>query len=43
LSRPAIEVADIFRRHGPAWRTANAGRVSLAQLKDRQIRNLPRV
>jgi hypothetical protein len=33
LSRPAIEVADIFRRHGPAWRTANAGRVSLAQLK----------
>jgi hypothetical protein len=33
LSRPAIEVADIFRRHGPAWRTANAGRVSLGQLK----------
>jgi hypothetical protein len=33
MSRPAIEVADIFRRHGPAWRTANAGRVSLAQLK----------
>jgi hypothetical protein len=26
-------VADIFRRHGPAWRTANAGHVSLAQLK----------
>jgi hypothetical protein len=33
LSRPAIEVADIFRRHGPAWRSANAGRVSLGQLK----------
>jgi hypothetical protein len=33
LSRPAIEVADIFRRHGPAWRNANTGRVSLAQLK----------
>jgi Putative transposase/Transposase zinc-binding domain len=33
LSRPAIEVADIFRRHGPAWRNANAGRVSLTQLK----------
>jgi putative transposase/transposase-like zinc-binding protein len=33
LSRPAIEVADIFRRYGPAWRNANAGRVSLAQLK----------
>ncbi len=33
MSRPAIEVADIFRRYGPAWRNANAGRVSLAQLK----------
>jgi hypothetical protein len=26
-------VADIFRRHGPAWRNANAGHVSFAQLK----------
>lgn len=33
MSRPAIEVADIFRRHGPSWRNANAGRVSLGQLK----------
>jgi len=33
LSRPAIELADIFRRYGPAWRIANAGHVSLAQLK----------
>ena len=33
MSRPAIELADIFRRYGPAWRTANAGQVSLAQLK----------
>src|SRR5215831_16237101 len=33
LSRPALEVADIFRRHGPAWRLANAGHVSLGQLK----------
>jgi hypothetical protein len=33
VSRPAIEVADIFRRHGPAWRNANAGHVSLTQLK----------
>jgi hypothetical protein len=33
LSRPAIEVADIFRRRGPAWRNANAGRVSLGQLE----------
>jgi hypothetical protein len=33
LLRPALEVADIFRGHGPAWRTANAGHVSLEQLK----------
>ena len=33
MSRPALEVADIFRRHGPAWRRANAGRVSLGQFK----------
>jgi hypothetical protein len=28
-----LEVADIFRDHGPAWRRANAGHVSLGQLK----------
>ena len=28
-----LEVADIFRSHGPAWRQANAGHVSLEQLK----------
>ena len=33
MSRPALEVADIFRRHGPAWRQANASHVSLEQLK----------
>jgi hypothetical protein len=33
VSRPALEVADIFRGYGPAWRQANAGRVSLGQLK----------
>src|SRR5215831_16405710 len=33
MSRPAPEVADIFRDHGPAWRKANAGHVSLDQLK----------
>ena len=33
MSRPAIELADIFRAHGPAWREANAGHVSLEQLK----------
>ncbi len=32
MRRP-IEVADIFRDHGPAWRDANRGRVSLDQLK----------
>jgi Putative transposase/Transposase zinc-binding domain len=33
MSRPLLEVADIFRAHGPAWRDANRGRVSLDQLK----------
>ena len=33
MGRPVVEVADIFRDHGPAWRQANAGHVSLAQLK----------
>ena len=33
MSRPALEVADIFRDHGAAWRRANAGHVSLGQLK----------
>ena len=31
--RPALEVADIFRIHGPAWRDAQRGHLSLAQLK----------
>src|SRR5256714_11879500 len=33
MARPVLEVADIFRDHGPAWRKANAGHVSLHQLK----------
>jgi len=33
VPRPALEVADIFRDHGPAWRQVNAGHVSLDQLK----------
>jgi hypothetical protein len=33
MGRPVLEVADIFRDHGPAWRKANAGHVSLGQLK----------
>jgi len=33
LSRPAVEVADIFRHRGSAWRAFHAGHVSLGQLK----------
>jgi hypothetical protein len=33
VPRPAVEVADIFRHHGPAWRASHAGHVSLGQLK----------
>jgi hypothetical protein len=30
---PSLEVADIFRAHGAAWRAANAGHISLNQFK----------
>src|SRR5271165_5392090 len=33
MGRQALEVADIFRDHGPAWRDANRGHLSLGQLK----------
>ncbi len=33
MGRPALEVADIFREHGPAWREAQRGHLSLVQLK----------
>ena len=33
MTRPSLEVADIFRDYGPAWRDANRGHVSLPQLK----------
>ena len=33
MGRPSLEVADIFCDHGPAWREANRGHVSLDQLK----------
>jgi hypothetical protein len=33
MARPALEVADIFRDHGGAWRHANRGHLSLLQLK----------
>ena len=31
--RPDLEVADIFRTAGPAWRSDERGHLSLAQLK----------
>src|SRR4029453_15040656 len=33
MAPPSLEVAEIFRDHGAAWRAANRGHVSLAQLK----------
>jgi hypothetical protein len=33
VARTTLEIADIFRTYGPAWRRANAGHVSLTQLK----------
>ena len=33
MARQALEVADIFRAHGAAWRRARAGHLSLGQLK----------
>ncbi len=33
MRRAALEVADIFRVHGPAWRAQQAGHLSLTQLK----------
>ena len=31
--RPVLEVADVFRAHGPSYRSAQAGHLSLNQLK----------
>lgn len=33
MGRLALEVADIFRAHGPAWRQAQRGHLSQNQLK----------
>jgi len=33
MSRPKLEVADIFRAHGPAYRHEHAGHLNLPQLK----------
>ena len=33
MGHVALEVADIFRTHGPAWRKAERGHLSLGQLR----------
>ncbi len=33
MQRPALEVADIFRTHGAAWRQSQDGHLNLSQLK----------
>ncbi len=33
MARLPLEVADIFRDHGPSWRCKHAGHISLGQLK----------
>jgi hypothetical protein len=33
MARPRLEIADVFRDHGPAWRDANRGRISPGQYK----------
>ena len=33
MSRSKLEVADVFRRHGEAWRAGNTGHVSHGQLR----------
>ena len=33
MAQSGLEVADIFRDHGPAWREANRGHISLEQMK----------
>ena len=33
MPRPALEVADIFRNHGPSYRAREAGHLSLGQLR----------
>ena len=33
MPRPRLEIADVLRKYGPAWRRANKGHISLSQLK----------
>ncbi len=35
MARPTLEVADIFRAHGPEWRRANAGHVAYNSCRNR--------
>lgn len=33
MSRPKLEVVDIFREHGPAYRSEHSGPLNLPQLE----------
>ena len=33
MFRPTLEVADVFRHHGAAWRQSQAGHLNIEQLK----------
>ena len=33
MTRPQLEVSDIFRHHGQQWRDRNQGHINLSQLK----------
>lgn len=33
MTRPQLEVSDIFRYHGQKWRERNQGHINLSQLK----------
>jgi hypothetical protein len=40
MLRPTLEIADIFRDHGPAWRAANVGHVSTEQRASKWTRTV---
>ena len=39
MSRPALEVADIFRQHGPAYRAAHQSSLCYQQLRVMHFRH----
>ncbi len=41
MGRPALEVADISRTHGPAWRRAQCAHLGLGQLRSCSHRAVP--